>query len=56
MKYAIFSGVSGGMGLATAKILSENDYFIYGLDINKPAENINNLKFIETNLRDIDSI
>ena len=56
MKYVVLSGFSGGMGLATAKKLSENGYFVFGLDIKAPKEEIANTKFIETNLRDIDSI
>ena len=56
MKYIILSGFSGGMGLATAKKFSENGYFVYGLDVKEPSENIPNTKFIKTNLRDIHSV
>ena len=56
MKYVVLSGVSGGMGLATAKKLSSNGYFVFGLDIKKPSEPINNSKFIKTDLRNEKSI
>ena len=56
MKYVLITGVSGGMGLATAKKFIENDYFVYGLDIRKPVEEIPNLKFIETDLRKEESV
>ena len=56
MKYVVLSGVSGGMGMATAKRLIENGYHVFGLDIKTPTENINNLTFIKTNLRELSSI
>lgn len=56
MKYVVLSGVSGGMGLATAKILAEAGYHIFGLDINAPKEEIKNLTYIKTDLRDLSSI
>lgn len=56
MKYVVLSGFSGGMGLSTAKKLSENGYFVFGLDIKAPKEEIPNTKYIQTNLRDSDSV
>ena len=56
MKSIIVSGVSGGMGLATAKKLIENGYHVFGLDIKAPKETLDNLTFIKTNLRDNKSI
>ena len=56
MKYVVLSGVSGGMGLATAKKLTSNGYYVFGLDIKEPSEKINNLEFIKTNLREQASI
>ena len=56
MKYLILSGVSGGMGLATARKLIECGYHVFGLDIKRPKEEIDGLTFIETDLRDLSSI
>ena len=56
MKYIVLSGVSGGMGLATAKELTKNGYYVFGLDIKEPSETIENLQFIKTNLREVESI
>jgi len=56
MKNIVLSGVSGGMGLATAKLLTQEGYKVYGLDINEPSEVIENLVFIKTDLRDQESV
>ena len=56
MLYAVLSGVSGGMGLATAKKLIANGYHIFGLDIKAPKEELDNLTFIKTDLTDSKSI
>ena len=56
MKKAIISGYSGGMGLETAKKLSENGYFIYGLDIKSPDIELENTEFIKTDVRDLESV
>lgn len=56
MKYIVLSGFSGGMGLETAKLFVQNGFFVYGLDIKEPKEEIENTKFIKTNLRDLSSI
>lgn len=37
MKTAVITGVSGGMGLATAKRLVHEGYRVFGLDIHRPA-------------------
>ena len=56
MKYAVLTGVSGGMGLATAKKLIDEDYYVFGLDIKKPEEELDYLDFIKTDLTDLGSI
>ena len=56
MKSVVLSGVSGGMGLATAKKLIENGYHVFGLDIKAPKEEIKELTFIKTDLTDLRSI
>ncbi|MBR0295575.1 MAG: SDR family NAD(P)-dependent oxidoreductase [Bacilli bacterium] len=56
MKYVVLSGVSGGMGLAIAKRLTKDGYTVFGLDIKPVSEEIDNLIFIKTNLRDSNSI
>ena len=56
MKHVVISGFSGGMGLETAKKFAANGYFVFGLDINKPKEEIENSLFIKTDLRDMGSV
>ena len=56
MKKVIISGFSGGMGLETTKKLTNNGYFVYGLDIKSPDEELENTKFIKTDIRDLESI
>ena len=56
MKRIIVTGASGGMGLATVKKLAKEGYFVYALDIKELNEDIENVKYIKTNLRDISSI
>ena len=56
MNYIVLSGVSGGMGMATAKKLIEAGFHVFGLDIKKPQEQPEGLTFIETDIRDSVSI
>ena len=57
MKYVVLTGVSGGMGLATLKKLTENGYFVFGLDVKKPEiEDNKNFYFIKTDLTDEKSV
>ena len=56
MKYVVLSGVSGGMGLATAQELIKAGYHVFGLDIKSPKIEIEHLTFIKTDLRDIKSV
>ena len=52
MKYVVLTGVSGGMGLATAKKLTSEGYYVFGLDIKEPEQELENLEFIKTNVKD----
>ncbi len=52
MKYAVLTGASGGMGLAIAKELTVNGYYVFGLDIKKPEVELENFEFIKTNIRE----
>ena len=52
MKYAVLTGASGGMGLAIAKELTANGYYVFGLDIKKPETEFDNFEFIKANIRD----
>ena len=56
MKSIIISGVSGGMGFATAKHLTELGYQVYGLDIKEPTESLDRFRYIQTDLRSLDSV
>ena len=56
MKCVVISGVSGGMGFATAKLLVENGYRVFGLDIKEPKESLENFVFIRTDLRNSESV
>ena len=56
MKYAVLTGASGGMGIATVKELTSQGYYVFGLDIKEPEEEIENFEFIKTNLTEQGSI
>ncbi len=56
MKNIILSGVSGGMGLATATKLVNEGYHVFGLDIKEPKEKLDNLTFVRADLRNLSSI
>ena len=56
MKTVVISGCSGGMGLETVKKFTSNGYFVYGLDIKEPNEQIENFKYLPTNLRELKSV
>ena len=56
MKNVLISGVSGGIGFATAKLLIEKGYNVYGLDIKAPSEAPSGLHFIQTDLTDAASV
>ena len=55
----LISGVSGGMGLATAKRYLSEGHNVYGLDLYPPKEDISNLNFIKcdiTNINDVNDV
>ena len=56
MKYVVISGSSGGMGIATTKLLVGLGYHVFGLDIKEPEIDIPNFTYIKTNVREISSI
>ena len=56
MRYVVLSGISGGVGLATAKELTNNGYHVFGLDIREPKEKLKEVTFIKTDLRDLKSV
>ena len=57
MKYVVLTGVSGGMGLATLKKLTNEGYYVFGLDIKKPDyDYTDNYTFIKTDLTDEKSV
>ena len=55
-KCVLITGVSGGMGLATAKKFLSFGYKVYGLDIKEPLEQLDNLTFIKTDLSKIEEV
>ena len=55
-KSVLITGVSGGMGLATAKKLISLGYQVYGLDIKEPAEELDGLSFIKTDLTKLEEV
>lgn len=46
----LITGVSGGMGLETAKKYIDEGHKVYGLDIKEPLEPLNNFKFIKCDI------
>ena len=52
MKYVVLTGAFGGMGRAITKELTANGYYVFGLDIKKPEEEIENFEFIKTDVRE----
>ena len=55
-KCVLITGVSGGMGLATAKKFISNGYKVYGLDVKVPDENLEGLTFIKTDLTKLEEV
>lgn len=55
MKYVLITGAYGGMGYATAKLLSESGFTVFALD-KKVGEPIDNVIPIETDLTDAESL
>lgn len=49
-KSILLTGVSGGIGLASAKAFIQKGYRVFGLDIKEPEETLDGLTFIKTNL------
>ena len=56
MNITVIVGVSGGMGLKTAQTFIEKGHKVFGLDINKPSEEVPNLEFLQCDVRDYKSI
>lgn len=57
MKFAVVTGVSGGMGLATLKKLTNSGYYVFGLDLKKPKyDYTDNFTFIKTDITDEKSV
>ena len=56
MKSIVLSGASGGMGLATAKHLTSIGYQVFGLDIKEPTESLEHFHYIQTDLRNFESV
>lgn len=55
-KCVLITGVSGGMGLATAQKFIDDGYKVYGLDIKEPKESLKGLSFIKTNLTKLEEV
>lgn len=55
-KTILITGVSGGMGLSTAKKFISCGYKVYGLDIKEPKESIDGLIFIKTDLTKLEDV
>ena len=56
MKYVVLTGVSGGMGFATAKKLTKEGYYVFGLDIKSPEQSLDNFEYIKTDVRSLRSV
>ncbi len=55
-KVILITGVSGGMGLATAKKYLSFGYKVYGLDIRDPLVDFDNFIFVKTDLTKIEEV
>lgn len=58
MKTVLITGISGGVGFATAQRFIKDGYSVFGLDIKAPSETLDGLTFIQadlTNQKDIDT-
>ncbi|MFA4946542.1 MAG: SDR family oxidoreductase [Candidatus Micrarchaeia archaeon] len=53
---AAITGASSGIGLATAKLLCENGWMVYGLSRTAPKWNHKNFEFVECNVTSFDSV
>lgn len=51
-KAVLITGVSGGVGFATAERFTLEGYKVFGLDICEPKDALDCLTFVKTNLRD----
>ncbi len=58
MKTAVITGVSGGIGKATAKRLLKNGWRVFGLDIRAPKPLVQDgpFRFVQTDLTDMQSV
>ena len=56
MKSVLITGSANGMGRETAIFLSKNGYHVFGLDINKANDEIENITQIICDITDIKSI
>ncbi len=52
----LITGVSGGMGFATAKRLRQEGHEIFGLDIKAPDKELTAIHFVQTDLTDAASV
>ena len=52
MKAVVLTGALGGMGLATVRKLTAQGYKVFGLDIKKFNEEIENFEYIKTDVRE----
>ena len=56
MKYALITGGSSGMGLATALHLADNGYTVFSCDINLTSEQNKNIIQIKTDITSLESV
>ena len=52
----LLTGVSGGVGFATAKRFIEQGYQVIGLDIKEPKESLEGLTFIKTDITKLEEV
>lgn len=55
-RVVVITGASRGLGLATAKCLSENGFTVYGTTRTPPAQSLENIHFLQVDMQDGNSI
>ena len=56
MKYVVVTGGASGMGRAVAKLLAENGYYVFSLDIKENVESYENIEQIKADVTNLQTL